>query len=170
MHFGFDYRIVFMQVKVSITGGKTDKPIILNAGNGDCSLDFRDLIAHDVKEADSTSQFTYTNLFRRTPFLGFVFLAALLAIASILVCVSIQRKRFQSKGSISKYQKLEMELPVSGEAQTEPEQKDGSGWDDSWSDNWDDVEAPKTPSMPVTPSLSAKSFTSRRISKEGWKD
>lgn len=159
------------EVKVSIRGGKTDKLIVLNAGNGDCSLDFRDLVAHNpVKEADSTSQFTYINLFRRTPFLGFIFLAALLAIASILVCVSFQRKRFQSTGVNSKYQKLDIELPVSGPTQTGTDLKDESGWEDSWSDNWDDVEAPMTPSMPVTPSLSSKGFNSRRVSKEGWKD
>jgi hypothetical protein len=61
-----------------------------------------------------------------------------------------------------------MELPVSGEGKTESETNDG--WDNSWGDDWDDEEAPKAPSLPVTPSLSSKGLASRRLSKEAWKD
>lgn len=61
-----------------------------------------------------------------------------------------------------------MELPVVSDTKREADSNDG--WDNSWDDDWDDEEAPKTPSMPVTPSLSSKGMSSRRINKEGWKD
>lgn len=63
-----------------------------------------------------------------------------------------------------------MDLPVSGGGKPESEVSDG--WDNSWGDDWDDEEAPKTPSLPVTPSsnLSLKGLATRRLNKEGWKD
>lgn len=61
-----------------------------------------------------------------------------------------------------------MELPVASLGNSELD--NNHGWDNSWDDNWDDEEAPKTPSLPVTPSLSSKGLASRRLSKEGWKD
>ncbi|GKB76749.1 hypothetical protein Tco_0943644, partial [Tanacetum coccineum] len=65
----------------------------------------------------------------------------------------------QNKGA--KYQKLDAELPVSGGPKLDFDQKDG--WNDNWSDDWgDDVEAPHTPSMPLTPSISSAGVSSRR--------
>uniref|UniRef100_A0A5B6ZQL4 DUF7356 domain-containing protein n=1 Tax=Davidia involucrata TaxID=16924 RepID=A0A5B6ZQL4_DAVIN len=154
------------KVKVSIRNGGTDNLIVLTAGNGNCSLNFRDLIAHNSrKETDYTSKSTYINLLKRTSSIVFIFLAALV-IASAWLCHSFRWRHFASNGS--KYQKLDMELPVSGGGKLEPDLNDG--WDNSWGDSWDDEEAPKTPSMPVTPSLSSKGLASRRFNKEGWKD
>ncbi|KAH7841776.1 hypothetical protein Vadar_034227 [Vaccinium darrowii] len=114
--------------------------IVLTAGNGNCSLDFRDLTSLDsMKETDYTS---------------------------IWMCVSFKRRHFDS--SASKYQKLEMELPVTGTGKVMSELNDG--WDNNWDDDWDDEEAPKTPSMPLTPRLSSKGLAPRRLNKEGWKD
>lgn len=61
-----------------------------------------------------------------------------------------------------------MEMPVTDARKSESDAN--NGWDNSWGDDWDDEEAPKTPSLPVTPSLSSKGLASRRLSKEGWKD
>uniref|UniRef100_A0A5B6ZNK3 Uncharacterized protein n=1 Tax=Davidia involucrata TaxID=16924 RepID=A0A5B6ZNK3_DAVIN len=152
-----------MQVKVSISNGGTDNLIILTAGNGNWSLDFRDLIAQSSrKETDYTSKSTYINLLKRTSFVAFIFLAALV-IASAWMCVSFQRRHFASNGP--KYQKLDMELPVSGGGKIGSNSNEG--WDNKWGDSWDDEEAPKTPSMPVTPSLSSKGLASRRFNKDG---
>ncbi|XP_059662217.1 uncharacterized protein LOC132308218 [Cornus florida] len=153
-------------VKVSITRDGTDNLIVLETGNGNCSLDFRNLIPHNsMKETDYTSKSTYINLLQRTPAAAFIFLAALV-MASAWLCVSFRRRYFASSGS--KYQKLDMELPVSGVSKTEPNLN--HEWDNSWGDSWDDEEAPTTPSMPLTPSVSSKGLASRRINKDGWKD
>lgn len=154
------------KVKVLIRKGGPGNLIVLTAGNGNCSLDFRDLIAQSSKkETEYTSQSTYINRFKRIPSIGFICLGALLVMVSILTCVTFRRKHFTSN---SKYQRLDMELPVSGGAKTDSDLNDG--WDNNWSDGWDDEEAPKTPSMPVTPSLSSQGVSSRRGKKDGWKD
>ncbi|KAG2680890.1 hypothetical protein I3760_11G119200 [Carya illinoinensis] len=77
------------------------------------------------------------------------------------MCISFRRRHLSGKGS--KYQKLDMELPVSSGGKSELDTKDG--WENSWDDTWDDEEAPKTPSMPVTSGLSAKGLASRRMNK-----
>lgn len=156
------------KVKVSIkhSGSGADNLIILTAGNGRCSLDFRDVIVHDSrKESDTAPKSKYIILLNRTPYVGFVAFALLLIIAMAWVCVSFKRRYFPSTNS--KYQKLDMELPVLGAEK--PEANVNDGWENSWDDNWDD-EAPKTPSMPLTPSLSSKGLASRRFNKEAWKD
>lgn len=157
-----------MQVKVSITEGGTDSMIVLTAGNGNCSLDFRDLTSIDtVKETDHSRNSTYINLVKKPHLIAFfVFSILMLITASAWMCVSFKRRHFGSNAS--KYQKLDMELPVSGVAKVVSESNDG--WDNNWDDNWDDAEAPKTPSMPLTPSVSSKGLASRRLNKEGWKD
>lgn len=81
------------------------------------------------------------------------------------MCTKLGRKYFARKGP--KYEKLDTELPVSHGNKLEPDGNEG--WDDSWGDSWDDEEAPKTPSLPVTPSISSKGMASRKF-KEGWKD
>lgn len=152
----------YSEVRVSIKSAGSSDSIILTAGHGNCILDFRDQIGR--KNFDSNSQFGYINHFKRTTSIGFVFLAAL-ALLSVWSCTKFLRRHFVRN---PKYQKLEMELPVSSGSKVELESNEG--WDNSWGDSWDDEEASKTPSLPVTPSLSSIGIASRRFSKEGWKD
>nr|XP_043606640.1 uncharacterized protein LOC122578687 [Erigeron canadensis] len=155
------------KVTVSIGSGKTEKHITLKTSKGSCSLDFINFLTHNpTKKSNYMPQLTYTSLFRRTPFIGLVSLALLLVTVSVLVCVTYQRRRLVNNGI--KYQKLDTELPVSARPNIDFDQKDG--WDDTWSDDWGDVEAPSTPSMPLTPSISSAGVSSRRINKDAWKD
>ncbi|KAJ6695311.1 DENTIN SIALOPHOSPHOPROTEIN-LIKE ISOFORM X1 [Salix koriyanagi] len=156
------------KVKVSITRAGSKKSIVLRAGNGRCELDITDTIAHYFgKEIDKSHKSTdIINFMSRTSTIVVLSFAALLILASGWMCIGFQRKH--PSNNSSKYQRLEMELPVSGEVKTESATSEG--WDNSWGDDWDDEEAPKTPSLPVTPSLSSKGLASRRLSKEGWKD
>ncbi|KAH0649526.1 uncharacterized protein [Solanum tuberosum] len=143
------------KMKVSIGNGGNDNIIILKAGDGQCSLDFRGLIDN----ADKTSQFNYV-----LPSFGIMCLVAIALVATILLY--IKRRLLVSNGHT--YQKLDNALPVSSGGKVETLSTDG--WDNNWDDNWDDEEAPKAPSLPVTPSLSSKIISARRSSKEGWKD
>uniref|UniRef100_A0A2N9G7F3 DUF7356 domain-containing protein n=1 Tax=Fagus sylvatica TaxID=28930 RepID=A0A2N9G7F3_FAGSY len=155
------------KVKVSNVDGGTDSLIILKAGNGNCSLDFRDLIAQSSQtEFDNSPKSSFISSLTGRPAIALIFLAPLLILVSAWICISFRRRRFSGNGS--KYQKLDMALPVSSGAKSELDTNDG--WDESWGDSWDDEEAPKTPSMPVTPNLSSKGLASRRLNKEGWKD
>ncbi|KAI7990073.1 hypothetical protein LOK49_LG13G01023 [Camellia lanceoleosa] len=157
-----------IKVKVSIKSGGTDNFIVLKAGEGNCSLDFGDLIPRDFnKETDHSTKTAYINLVKKPPLAVFIVFGVLLIMVSAWMCVSFQRRHF-NKSNGSKYQKLDAELPVSGGSKAESDLNDG--WDNSWGDDWDDEEAPKTPSMPVTPSLSSKGLASRRFNKDGWKD
>ncbi|XP_052209729.1 uncharacterized protein LOC127813055 isoform X2 [Diospyros lotus] len=156
------------KVKVSIGKGGTDSLIVLTAGNGNCSLGFQDLIPLDQrKEIDYSSKFNFISLVKRTHLIALIVFAAGLITASAWICISFQRRRYFT-GKSAKYQRLDMELPVSSGVKAESVFKDG--WDNSWDDNWDDEEAPQTPPLPVTPSVSSKGLSSRRLSKEGWKD
>ncbi|XP_009785024.1 uncharacterized protein LOC107758950 [Nicotiana tabacum] len=143
------------RMKVSIRNAGNDNNIILKAGDGQCTLDFRGLIDN----ADKTSQFKYG-----FSSFGIMCLAAIALVATLLIYF----KRRLQVSSGHKYQKLDMDLPVSNGGKTETLSTDG--WDNSWDDDWDDEEAPKASSMPVTPSFSSKSISSRRSNKEGWKD
>ncbi|KAI3710721.1 hypothetical protein L2E82_40511 [Cichorium intybus] len=155
------------KVMVSIGDGKTEKFITLKTLKGSCSLDFMDFLTHNpMKKSNYMSQLTFSNLFKQTPFLGLISLAFVLVIVSVLVCVTYQRRRFMNSGA--KYQKLDSGLPISGGPKIDFDQKDG--WNDNWSDDWDDVEAPSTPSMPLTPSISSAGVSSRRVNKDAWKD
>lgn len=157
-------------MKVSITEGgtDTDSMIFLRARSGNCSLDLRDFTSlNPMKETEDSRKSAYINLVKKPHLIAFVVISTLLLItASAWMCVSFKRRHFDSNAS--KYQKLDMELPVSGGGKVVSEINDG--WDNNWDDNWDDEEAPKTPSMPVTPSVSSKGLASRRLNKEGWKD
>ena len=133
--------------------------IVLKDGSGECSLDFKDLIVHNAAKS-------YVNFLSQTPTTTFIFVAAILILASGWMCMSFMWRQLTRNGL--KYQRLDMGLPVSGGAKIESDVNDE--WDNNWGDNWDDEEAPMTPSMPVTPSLSFKGLASRRLSKEGWKD
>ncbi|KAM3396642.1 hypothetical protein P3S68_000154 [Capsicum galapagoense] len=143
------------KMKVSIGNGGNDNIIILKAGDGQCSLDFRGLIDN----ADKTSQFNYAFLS-----FGIMCLVAIALVATVLMYI----KRRPLLSNDHKYQKLDMGLPVSSGGKAETLSTDG--WDNNWDDNWDDEEAPIAPSLPVTPSLSSKSVSTRWSSKEGWKD
>ncbi|KAL5747666.1 hypothetical protein ACOSQ2_024963 [Xanthoceras sorbifolium] len=154
-------------LKVSVKDRGTDNLIILKGGTGNCSLDFKDLIAQNSgEESNNSLQPAYFNFLSRKPIIAFASFAALLVLASVCVCISFRRR--QLSGSGSKYQRLDMELPVPNAGKSESNTNDG--WDNSWTDDWDDEEAPKTPTLPVTPSLSSKGLASRRLNKEGWKD
>lgn len=152
-----------LQIKVSFRDSGRENFITLKAGNGKCNLDFRDLIEHRTdKEADHVYQFKYFTLSS----FGMIFLVVLLLCVSVWTFINYRKKHLAK--TVSKYQRLDMELPITNGAKIEADANDG--WDNSWDDNWDDEEAPKTPVMPVTPSLSAKGIAPRRSNKEGWKD
>lgn len=143
-------------MKVSIGNGGNDNFIVLKAGDGQCFLDFRGLIDN----ADKTSQFNYA-----LPSFGIMCLVAMALVATVLLYI---KRRLLVSNNGHKYQKLDNELPFSSGGKVETLSTDG--WDNNWDDNWDDEEAPKAPSLPVTPSLSSKIISSRHSSKEGWKD
>ncbi|CAK9324825.1 unnamed protein product [Citrullus colocynthis] len=154
------------KVKVSIGDGGDGNAIVLTAGSGRCSLDFRDLIAHNnAKDSDNVPKSSRFSYLTKPHIIAIVAFAVILTIAAASVFISIRRKKFVS--SNSKYQRLDMELPVSNGGKSIADNNDG--WENSWDDNWDD-ETPHTPSLPVTPSLSSKGLASRRLNKEGWKD
>ncbi|KAK6137295.1 hypothetical protein DH2020_028967 [Rehmannia glutinosa] len=154
-------------IKVSIRGVESGHFIILTAGHGNCSLNFRDQFVGMKKAGDSNDSSYSYNIFNLTLSKGFLFLVALLLlVVSVFMSTKLGRKYFARKSP--KYQKLDMELPVSHGSKLESGENEG--WDDSWGDSWDDEEAPMTPSLPVTPSLSSKGIASRKFSKEGWKD
>ncbi|KAL9369467.1 hypothetical protein Peur_040666 [Populus x canadensis] len=156
------------KVKVSITGGGSENLIVLTAGKVQCKLDIKDTIAHYLgKELHKSHESAdIINSMSRTSTIAVLSFAALLVLASGWMCISFRRKHLSYNNP--RYQRLEMELPVSGGGKTESKTNDG--WDNNWGDDWDDQEAPKTPSLPVTPSLSSKGLASRRLSKDGWKD
>ncbi|CAH1415445.1 unnamed protein product [Lactuca virosa] len=158
------------KVMVSIGDGKTKKFITLKTLKGSCNLDFMDFLTHNpIKKSNYMSRLTFTNLFKRTPFVGLISLAFVLVIVSVMACVTYQRRRLMINNGAAKYQKLDAGLPVSGGPKMDFDQKDG--WNDNWSDDWDDVEAPNTPStMPLTPSISSAGVSSRRVNKDAWKD
>ncbi|RZC84838.1 hypothetical protein C5167_047623 [Papaver somniferum] len=161
------------KVKVTIGEGDNNTSIILSAGNGQCNLDFHDLVSHNSETQTSNSKkFSYTDLSSRASSILYISLAAMFLVGSVTLCVKL-RKRGTLSGELPKYQKLEMELPITNTAimtKVSPEVV-ADGWDNSWGDDsWDDEEAPKTPTLPLTPSLSSKGLAARRSSKEGWKD
>lgn len=156
------------KVDVSVGRGGTTSIIVLKAGNGNCSLDFKDLITHSSrKEPDNSSNTTYLYLWTHRPAIGILLVASLMILVLAWMYIRFMKRRVSSSGF--KYQKLDdVHLPVL--SSEKPESHINDGWDDTWDDNWDDEEAPHTPSMPVTPSLSGKGLASRRLNKEGWKD
>ncbi|GJX70286.1 hypothetical protein Tco_0307457 [Tanacetum coccineum] len=143
------------KVMVSIGDGRREKDITLKTSEGSCSLDFIDFINHNP--------LTYPHMQIISPLFLLIPLAFLIVVGLTYAFVNYR----QNKGA--KYQKLDAELPVSGGPKLDFDQKDG--WNDNWSDDWgDDVEAPHTPSMPLTPSISSAGVSSRRSTKDAWKD
>uniref|UniRef100_A0A7N0RDA0 DUF7356 domain-containing protein n=1 Tax=Kalanchoe fedtschenkoi TaxID=63787 RepID=A0A7N0RDA0_KALFE len=154
------------KVKVSFKKSGKGGDILLNTGTGHCSLDLKSLIANNNggKEVVSLSKAKYLVFFTETKSLSFMFLALIVIIASVGVWISIRRRR--RVATVSSYQKLDMELPISNAGQ-EIVNASGvnDGWDNGWDDNWDDEEAPMSP-MPVTPSPSSKGLASRKLNKD----
>ncbi|PWA95043.1 hypothetical protein CTI12_AA053720 [Artemisia annua] len=143
------------KVMVSIGDGRRENFITLKTREGSCRLDFIDFINHNP--------LTYPHMKIISPLFLLIPLAILIVVGLAYACVNYR----QNKGA--KYQKLDAELPVSGGPKIDFDQKDG--WNDNWSDDWgDDVEAPHTPSMPLTPSISSAGVSSRRSTKDAWKD
>lgn len=149
------------KVKVSIGEGGTSHVIVIKEGNSQCSLDYS---GQDTAEISAKP---YTNFATSTRFIVIVFLSVFVVmLVSVWACFTIRKKQFLRR---FKYQRMDNEvLPISTPVKADSGGNDG--WDDSWGDSWDDEEAPHTPSLPLTPSLSSKGLASRRLSKEGWKD
>ncbi|KAK9094196.1 hypothetical protein Scep_025665 [Stephania cephalantha] len=158
-----------MVVKVSFGKGNGDTTLTLKAGDGNCTIDFRDLISHySDREVPYGTKYSFTGILTKSPKVLslYMLVAVVLLVTPAWMCVKYWRKHLKADGS--RYQKLETELPISSKGNTE--QDPNEGWENSWGDSWDDEEAPKTPSKPVTPSISSKRVASRRHSKDGWKD
>ncbi|XP_022931295.1 uncharacterized protein LOC111437524 [Cucurbita moschata] len=154
------------KVKVSVSNGGDGKVIILTAGSGRCSLDFRDLVERNIaKDSDDLPKSPRFSYLAKPPIIAFLAFSVILTIAAASVFISIRRKSFAS--SNSKYQRLDMELPISIGGKSVADNNDG--WENSWDDNWDD-DTPHKPSLPVTPSRSSMGLASRRLNKESWKD
>ncbi|KAF8412127.1 hypothetical protein HHK36_000083 [Tetracentron sinense] len=151
------------KVKVSIGEVGNETVILLKAGKGLCNLDFSDLVRQNsVEKTGFSPQPTDIKPPIRTSSIVYISFGALLVLASAWMYVRFRRRHLPSNGA--RYQKL----PVSSVRKTDSYVT--NGWDNSWGDSWDDEEAPKTPAIPVTPSLSSKGLASRRFSKEGRKD
>ncbi|XP_051137723.1 uncharacterized protein LOC127255961 [Andrographis paniculata] len=154
------------EVKVTIDGLESGDTIELSAGQGVCRLNFSEQYLA-LKKADHIPKDPHSSIFNRTLSTGFLILGvAIVAAASFFIYTRFGSRYFTGKGP--KYQKLDAELPVSHGSKLEAGGIEG--WDDSWGDNWDDEEAPLTPSMPITPSLSSKGIASRKFNKDAWND
>ncbi|CAL9063793.1 uncharacterized protein LOC135625255 [Musa acuminata AAA Group] len=145
------------EVKVFVKDGANDTTIILNADDGNCSLNLRNMIPTSVRGETSR----YLSFLARTLSIS-MFLGVVVLVAAAWLCIRLWRTYGKS---IPSYQKVDMVLPVSTGGSKETDEADG--WDNSWGDDWDD-EAPKTPQLVSTPS--SKGLASRRLNKDGWKD
>lgn len=149
------------EIKVSVKDVEKGHFIVLTAGHGKCSLDFKD--EHVGRKMDDhTSSSSTLSIYKLTSSTGVLLLGGLViaAAVSVFICTKSGRKYFARRGP--KYQRLDMELPVSHGS--DPEAGGNEGWDNSWGESWDEEEASITQSLPLTPSLSSRKF------KEGWKD
>ncbi|KAM1185621.1 hypothetical protein ACFX2G_015215 [Malus domestica] len=143
--------------------GGAGSSIVLKARNGRCNLDLKDLITNSSrKKPENSSNFAYTNFPKQKPTIAILFFASAMILASAWMCISFRNR--QVSGSGLKYQKLDKDLPISNGKNRVLHVNDV--WDNNWDDNWDDEEAPHTPLMPITPSLSGKGLASRRLNKE----
>ncbi|KAM1535973.1 hypothetical protein FF1_014860 [Malus domestica] len=148
---------------ISVGKGGAGSSIVLKARNGRCNLDLKDLITNTSrKEPENSSNFAYINFPKQKPTIAILFIASAMILASAWMCISFRNRRFSGSGL--KYQKLDKDLPISNGKNRVLHVNDV--WDNNWDNNWDDEEAPHTPSMPITPSLSGKGLASRRLNKE----
>ncbi|XP_021754344.1 uncharacterized protein LOC110719672 [Chenopodium quinoa] len=153
------------KVKVTVAYEALDSLILLTTENTRCTLDFKELIPRDSRiEARYVFKFRYFSNLTRIQCMILLTLSAILVFGSAWMCSGMCKKLYQGNG----YQTINTELPLSIVSKLGPEKDDS--WDDSWDDHWDDEEAPKTPSLPVTPNLSSRGLASRRLNKEAWKD
>ncbi|WOK99356.1 hypothetical protein Cni_G08068 [Canna indica] len=147
------------EVKVFVKNDASDASITLKAEDGNCSLNLRNMISTSVR-SETSRMARYLSLPKHNFSIN-IFLAAVFLVGVAGLCIRFWRSR-----SVSKYEKVDMVLPVSAGGIKETDEADG--WDNSWGDGWDD-EAPKTPPKPVsTPSF--KGLASRKLNKDGWKD
>ncbi|CAH8255853.1 unnamed protein product [Arabidopsis lyrata] len=167
------------KVKVSIKkGGSNDSAIVLASSKGRCSLELKDLAAaHETESDDTVSVSRPSILYISSRTLIVIIMISFLVLSLVIIPVIIHVYKNKSRGN-NKYQRLDMELPVSNPALvTKSDQESGDdGWNNNWGDDWDDEngggdeEQPNTPVLPLTPSLSSRGLAPRRLSKEGWKD
>ncbi|EOA35354.1 hypothetical protein CARUB_v10020548mg [Capsella rubella] len=167
------------KVKVSIKkGGSNDSAIVLTSSKGRCSLELKDLAAAQETESDDTvsvSRPSILNIHPRT--LIVILMISFLVLSLVIIPVIYHVYKNKSRGN-NKYQRLDMELPVSNPALVAKSDKESGdeGWNNNWGDDWDDEngdgdeEQPNTPVLPLTPSVSSRGLAPRRLSKEGWKD
>lgn len=142
-----------------------DSMIILQAGDGNCSLDFRNILPNSISKSENLIMPAFISTST-----GYVLLCICFAAAAVIgaawLCIRLRPLRRQEAGP--KYQKLEVGLPVSSGGKKEADGGD-NGWEDSWENGWDEEEVPVTPSGTISnPSL--KGLASRRFNKDGWKD
>ncbi|XP_024004961.1 uncharacterized protein LOC18009492 isoform X2 [Eutrema salsugineum] len=169
------------KVKVSIKkGGSNDSAIILASFKGHCSLELKDLAAaHETGNEDTAvvSRPSILNIRPRTLII-IIIIISFLVVSLVIIPMIIHVYRNKAKGN-NKYQRLDMELPVSNNtdlASKSDLEAGDDGWNNNWGDDWDeengdgDEEQPNTPVLPLTPSVSSRGLASRRLSKEGWKD
>lgn len=166
-------------MKVSIKkGGSNDSAIVLASSKGRCSLELKDLAAAHETESDDTVSVSRPSILNISPrALIVIIMISFLVLSLVIIPVIIHVYKNKSRGN-NKYQRLDMELPVSNPALvTKSDQESGDGgWNNNWGDDWDDEngggdkEQPNTPVLPLTPSLSSRGLAPRRLSKEGWKD
>lgn len=164
------------KVKVSVKkGGSNDSAITLTSSNGGhCSLELKDLAAaaHDTGNHDAVavSRPSIFNIRSRTLIVIGMISFLVLSLVIIPVIYHVYRSKSQAK---SKYQRLDMELPVSNTAalvsKSDQETGDDGGWNNNWGDDWGDGDE-EQPVLPLTPSVSSRGLAPRRLSKEGWKD
>ncbi|XP_010418503.1 PREDICTED: uncharacterized protein LOC104704074 [Camelina sativa] len=167
------------KVKVSIKkGGSNDSAIVLTSSKGHCSLELKDLAAsHETESEDTVSVSRPSILSIRPRTLIVIIMISFLVLSLVVIPVIIHVCKNKSGGN-NKYQRLDMELPVSNPAVVTKSDKESGddGWNNNWGDDWDDEngdgdeEQPNTPVLPLTPSVSSRGLAPRRLSKEGWKD
>ncbi|VVA93510.1 unnamed protein product [Arabis nemorensis] len=167
------------KVKVSVNKGRSnDSAIMLTSSKGSCRLELKDLAAAHETGNDDTVTVSHPSTFNIRPRTIIVItMISFLVLSLVIIPVIIHVYRNKTQGK-NKYQRLDMELPVSNNALVSKSDHESGddGWNNNWGDDWDDEngdgdeEQPHTPVLPLTPSVSARGLASRRLSKEGWKD
>lgn len=141
--------------------------IIIDGGNGNCSLDVPNQLLNAPYKQRFFEGFSYTAII--TPMFGvYLLLFTVLAIGGSWMCCKLRRKRRHGDGI--RYQELEMNLPESTLPITtggKPEAENMDGWDEVWDDSWEDAEAARSSSRPME-SLSSKGLASRKSNRDGW--
>lgn len=140
--------------------------IVIDAGNGECTLDVPNQPPHSPDKRSFFEGFSYSAMI--TPIFGvYLLVFTVLAIGGTWMCCKFRGRR--RHGDSIRYQELEMSLPetnlpvsVGGKPEV-----DTDGWDEVWDDNWEDAEAARSSSRTIQ-SLSSKGLAVRRSNKDGW--